>query len=260
MCPYQVIIVSICSFMSCPNYIGSRSTNFNYRPQDPLISLRISPHVLYTNPVISGKCSIPLHFKSLCVFCFCYLFSTAYARLGLVRLNLVLKRCFTISSAGVTPVVLWGVVRYLTRNLASLCFIEIPCLPLTTCLTKASFTTLTDLCGVLFFLYFNAIYLFFILRNQDNSIPTFRKRCNNCGIIGHFVFRLVEAGEVNLQRWEADLVESEQDEKTLANEAIPSSSTAKKSATELFAYLHLVHRERRKSSGHKLILPLCVIP
>ena len=62
MCPYQVIIVSICGFMSCPNYIGSRSTNFNYSPQYPLISLRISPHVLYTNPVISGKCSIPLAF------------------------------------------------------------------------------------------------------------------------------------------------------------------------------------------------------
>ena len=49
-----------------------------------------------------------------------------------------------------------------------------------------------------------------------------------------------------LQRWEADLVESEQDEKTFANEVIPASSTAKKSAMELFAYLHLVHKGKTK--------------
>jgi len=111
-----------------------------------------------------------LHFKSLCVFFFSCLFSTAYGRFGLVRLNLVLKRRFTISSAGVTPVVLWRVVRYLTRNLASLCFIEIPCLPSSTCLTKAFFTTLTDLCGALFLLYFNAIYLFFILKGLCHDL------------------------------------------------------------------------------------------
>ena len=97
---------------------------------------------------------------------------------------------------------------------------------------------------------------------RQQHCPTFRKRCNNCGIIGHFSRACRSRGGRGgrPQRREANLVESEQDEEAFASEAISASSTCKKTATKFFAHLHLVTRERRKLSGHKLILPPRVIP
>ena len=85
---------------------------------------------------------------------------------------------------------------------------------------------------------------------RQQHCPAFRKRCNNCGIIGHFSracrSRGVQPRGGQLQQGEANLVESEQDEETFANEAISASSTAKKPATKFFAHLHLVHKGKTK--------------
>ena len=85
---------------------------------------------------------------------------------------------------------------------------------------------------------------------RQQHCPALRRRCNNCGIIGHFSRACRSRGGQprggQLQRREANLVESEQDEETFANEAISASSTAKKPATKFFAHLHLVHKGKTK--------------
>ena len=85
---------------------------------------------------------------------------------------------------------------------------------------------------------------------RQQHCPAFRKRCNNCGIIGYFSRACRSRGGQprggQLQRREAYLVESEEDKETFANEAISASSTAKKSATEFFAHLHLVHKGKTR--------------
>ena len=85
---------------------------------------------------------------------------------------------------------------------------------------------------------------------RQQHCPAFRRRCNNCGIIGHFSRACRSRGGQprggQLQQREANLVESEQDEETFANEAISASSTAKKPATKFFAHLHLVHKGKTK--------------
>ncbi|XP_044167763.1 uncharacterized protein LOC122951779 [Acropora millepora] len=85
---------------------------------------------------------------------------------------------------------------------------------------------------------------------RQQHCPAFSRRCNNCGIIGHFSRACRSRGGQlrggQLQRREGNLVESEQDEETFANEAISASSTAKKPATKFFAHLHLVHKGKTK--------------
>ena len=68
---------------------------------------------------------------------------------------------------------------------------------------------------------------------RQQHCPAFRKRCNNCGIIGHFSRACRSRGgrERQPQRREANLVKSEQDEEAFASEVISASSTGKKSAT-----------------------------
>ena len=81
---------------------------------------------------------------------------------------------------------------------------------------------------------------------RQQHCPAFRKRCNNCGIIGHFS-RACRGRGGEPQRREANLVETEQDEEAFASEAITaSSSTGKKSATKFFAHLHLVYKGKTK--------------
>ena len=94
---------------------------------------------------------------------------------------------------------------------------------------------------------------------RQQHCPAFRKRLN-CGVIRHFSRACRSRGgrERQPQRQEANLVESEQDEEAFVREAISASSTGKKSAAKFFAHLDLAYKERRKSSGHKLILPLPV--
>ena len=77
---------------------------------------------------------------------------------------------------------------------------------------------------------------------------------------GHFSRACRSRGSQQIQRREANLVETEQDEEAFASETIPASSTGKKSATKFFAHPHLIHKGKTKSSGHKLIRPLRVIP
>ena len=85
---------------------------------------------------------------------------------------------------------------------------------------------------------------------RQQYCPAFRKRCNNCDIIGHFSRACRSRGGQprggQLQRRKANLVESEQDEETFASEAISASSTAKKPETKFFAHLHLVHKGKTK--------------
>ena len=80
---------------------------------------------------------------------------------------------------------------------------------------------------------------------RQQHCPAFRKRCNNCGIIGHFS-RACRSRGGQPQRREANLVETEQDEVAFASEAISASSTGKKSATKFFAHLHLVYKGKTK--------------
>ena len=80
---------------------------------------------------------------------------------------------------------------------------------------------------------------------RQQHCPAFSKRCNNCGIIGHFS-RLCGSRGGQPQRREANLVKSEQDEEAFPNEAISATSTAKKSETKFFAHLHLVHKGKTK--------------
>ena len=97
---------------------------------------------------------------------------------------------------------------------------------------------------------------------RQQHCPAFRKRCNDCGIIRHisWVCRSRGGRERQPQRWEANLVESEQDEEAFASEAISASSTDKNRQRNFSHTFTCFTRERRKSSRHKLILPLCVIP
>ena len=85
---------------------------------------------------------------------------------------------------------------------------------------------------------------------RQQHCPAFRKRCNNCGIIGHFSRACRSRGGQprggQPQRREANLVETEQDEEAFASEAISASSTGKKSATKFFAHLHLVYKGKTK--------------
>ena len=81
---------------------------------------------------------------------------------------------------------------------------------------------------------------------RQQHCPAFRKRCNNCGIIGHFSRACRSRGgqpRGGQPQWpEANLVEYEQDEEAFANEVISASSTGKRSATKFFAHLHMVHK------------------
>ena len=83
---------------------------------------------------------------------------------------------------------------------------------------------------------------------RQQHCPAFRKRCNNCGIIGHFSRACRSRGGRGRQpqRREANLVESEQDEEAFASETISASSTGKKSATKFFAHLHLAYKGKTK--------------
>ena len=80
---------------------------------------------------------------------------------------------------------------------------------------------------------------------RQQHCPAFRKRCNNCGIIGHFSracrSRGGQARGGQPQRREANCVETERDEEAFVSEAISASSTGKKSA-----HLHLVYKEETK--------------
>ena len=83
---------------------------------------------------------------------------------------------------------------------------------------------------------------------RQQHCPAFRKRYNNCGIIGHFSRACRSRGGRGgqYQRRVANLVESEQDEEAFASETISASSTNKKSATKFFVHLHLVYKGKTK--------------
>ena len=63
---------------------------------------------------------------------------------------------------------------------------------------------------------------------------------------GHFSRACRSRGSEQIQRREANLVETEQDEEAFASETIPASSTGKKSATKFFAHRHLIHKGKTK--------------
>lgn len=75
---------------------------------------------------ISYKGLIPLTFQIL-ILSLSLLFSTTFARLRPITLNLVLRWCFTINFVGVTPIVLWGVMRYQNSLFTSLSAAPLDC-------------------------------------------------------------------------------------------------------------------------------------
>ena len=89
---------------------------------------------------------------------------------------------------------------------------------------------------------------------RQQHCPAFRKRCNNCGIIGHFSWACRSRGgrRGQPQRPETNLVESQQDEEAFPSEAISASSTGKTSAAKFFAHLHLVYKGKIKVVGAQI--------
>ena len=94
--------------------------------------------------------------------------------------------------------------------------------------------------------------------------PAFRKRCNNCGIIGHFSRACRSRGGQprggQPQRREANLVETDKTKKlsrVRRYQHHPLVRNRQRNSSHTFTWFT---RERRKSSGHKLILPVRVIP
>ena len=174
-----MISMNVSSLVSSFRLLSSRSTHLNYPSQDPPHDIAFGLSVPYPNEVIFWKLPILLLFKSLYCFCLLCLFSISWARSGFTRLKRVRRRRFINNSAGVAPVVLCGVVRYLRRKSASLCSMALALLLSKTCFTKASFTTLTDRSAAPFdwgWLGGTRVCLIpFLLINSPNSLEV------NCG-------------------------------------------------------------------------------